>query len=144
MIKIKNNSGFTLLELLIVVFIIGLLAVLVLVNISNVRSKSRDSSRVADIQAIQNGLAMYETNNQAYPDSLGVQTEITGSDLMSSALIGDGVMKGVPVDPTNAAVEGVTYKYYYTSDDGSDYLLEYYLETNSVLGKSQGLNTASP
>lgn len=143
--KIKKDSGFTLMELLIVIFIIGLLAVLVLVNIVNVRSKSRDARRVADMQSMQNGLAMYETNNQAYPDSSGDRTQIDGSaDIMSAALLSDGVMRGVPIDPLDATIEGVTYHYFYTSADGSDYLLEYYLETNSVLGKSQGLNIASP
>ena len=49
-----------------------------------------------------------------------------------------------PEESGYATIEGVTYNYFYTSADGADYLLEYYLETNSVLGKSQGLNRASP
>ncbi len=143
---IKKSGGFTLIELLVVVFIVALLAVLILINISAIRTKSRDSRRVADIKSIQEGLAMYHNNHQEYPDSGGAPIEINGSsDALSQALINEDVMRGVPTDPLNNTVGGVPYKYFYESlDSERDYQLEYYLETDSILGKSQGLNIATP
>lgn len=138
-----NNKpkGFTLIELLVVIAIIALLAVLVLFSIENIRAKSRDTRRVTDIKSVQEGLAMYHNNYQLYPVYDGY---ITGSDVLSNSLVADGVMQAVPTDPLNKIMEGVIYKYYYQSAQGKTYLIEYYLETDSVQSKSQGLNTASP
>ncbi|MBL7154893.1 MAG: type II secretion system protein [Candidatus Portnoybacteria bacterium] len=136
-----KQKGFTLIELLVVIAIIALLAVLVLFSIENIRAKSRDTRRVTDIKSVQEGLAMYHNDYQLYPVADGY---ITGSDAVSNALVADGVMRAVPIDPLNKTMKGVIYKYYYQSVQGKTYLIEYYLETDSVQGKSQGLNTAVP
>lgn len=137
----EKSAGFTLIELLVVVFIIAILAVLVLVNIQNIRAKARDVRRASNIKSIQEGLAMYQNDQRSYPIYDGY---ITGGDAMSTALINQGVMQGVPVDPFNNTVDGVDYRYYYQSIQGNTYVIEYNLETNSIQGKSQGLNTALP
>jgi len=136
-----KSAAFTLIELLVVIAIIALLAVLVLFSIENIRAKSRDARRVNDIKSIQGGLAMFHNDYQLYPVYDGY---ITGSDVFSNALVADGAMQGVPIYPLNDTREAVTYKYYYQSVQGKTYLIEYYLETDSVQGKSQGLNTTSP
>jgi len=139
--RIKKSVGFTLIELLVVVAIIALLAVLILFSVENIRAKSRDSRRVSDIKSIQEGLAMYHNDYQLYPVADGY---ITGSDVLSNGLVGDGVMQAVPIDPLNKTMEGVIYKYYYQSVQGKTYLIEYYLETDSVQSKSKGLNAVVP
>ena len=141
MYKFKNYQGFTLIELLVVVAIIGLLAILVLVNVGDIRAKSRDTSRVADIKSIQEGLDMYQLNHSEYPTYDGF---ITGADDMSNAIVGDELMSMVPVDPLDRDMNGITYKYHYLSADGTVYTIEYYLETDSVLGKPAGFNVAIP
>ncbi len=139
--QIIKSAAFTLIELLVVVAVIALLAVLVLFSIENIRAKSRDARRVTDIKSIQEGLAMFHNDYQLYPVYDGY---ITGSDVMSSALIADGVIQGVPIDPLNDTMEAVTYKYYYQSTQGKTYLIQYYLETDSIQSKNQGLNTVIP
>jgi type II secretion system protein G len=144
--KFQDKKGFTLIELLVVVAVLGLLATIILFSVDNIRAKSRDSRRVADIKSIQEALSMYYNNNYLYPDSGGGVIEINGtSDAMSQALISDGVIQGVPVDPLNKEMGGVTYKYYYQSLDSQiDYELTYYLETSSIQSRSQGVNIAGP
>ncbi len=137
----KSSAGFTLIELLVVVAILGLLATMVLFNVEGVRAKSRDARRVSDIKSIQEALGMYNNNHQLYPIS---DEYITGSDAMSTALTGDKLISRTPVDPINGTIEGVIYKYHYQSLQGDSYVIEYYLETNSIHSKSQGLNTVSP
>jgi len=136
-----KNKGFTLIELLVVVAVLGLLAAIVLFSVDGIKSKSRDARRVADIKSIQEGLAMYSNNNQAYPIFDGY---ITGSDSMSTDLESDGGINGVPADPINDAMGGVTYRYYYQSTQGSDYVIQYYLETDSIQGHPAGLNSTGP
>ena len=53
MVSLKQRqSGFTIVELLIVIVIIGILATLVIVTFSGVQQKARDSERKTDINAI--------------------------------------------------------------------------------------------
>ena len=138
----RKNKGFTLIELLVVIAIIGLLATVVLIGASSTKAKSKDARRVSDIRSIMIGLTMYHNDNQTYPDSGGARIEINGTtDALSQALISSGVIRGVPVDPNNTG----DYKYKYESlVNQSDYELEYYLETNSIPDKSQGLNIEGP
>ena len=136
-----NKKAFTIIELLVVIAIIGLLAAIVLTTVKTVKEKSRDARRVSDIKSIQEGLTIYENDAQIFPVYDGY---ITGSDIVSLALLSNGAMKAMPLDPLNAVVDGVIYKYYYQSVNGATYLIKYYLETNSIQGRSKGLNTASP
>jgi prepilin-type N-terminal cleavage/methylation domain-containing protein len=59
--------GFTLIELMVVISIIGMLAALTLVVISNARIKSRDTKRVADIRQVISGLELYFNDCGSYP-----------------------------------------------------------------------------
>ncbi|MEA2113348.1 MAG: prepilin-type N-terminal cleavage/methylation domain-containing protein [Patescibacteria group bacterium] len=138
---IKKNLGFTLIEILVVVAVLGLLTTIVLFSVAGIRAKSRDTRRVGDIKSIQEALGMYNNNHQFYPISDGY---ITGNDAMSTALTDDLLISGAPVDPIDGEIDGVTYKYYYQSLQGDTYVIEYYLETDSIHNKPQGLNTATP
>lgn len=61
------RRGFTLVEILIVVSIIGLLASIVLVGLGSFRARGRDARRVADLREIQNALELYYGKNISYP-----------------------------------------------------------------------------
>lgn len=62
-----NRLGFTLVEMLVVIAIIGLLSSAVIVGLNEARSKARDSRRIADLRQIQNGLEVFYSNNRFYP-----------------------------------------------------------------------------
>ncbi len=65
------RKGFTLIEMLVVVAIIGLLSSTILVGLGNARSKARDARRISDLRQIQTGLENYYVeNNQSYPQAL--------------------------------------------------------------------------
>lgn len=63
----KTTKGFTLVELLVAVGIIGVLASVSLVSVNSIRGKARDSKRIADIKEVQNALEAYYSNNGYYP-----------------------------------------------------------------------------
>lgn len=63
----SRRAGFTLIEMLVVVAVIGLLSSAVLVGLNDARERARDSRRVADLRQIQNGLEIFYSNNRFYP-----------------------------------------------------------------------------
>lgn len=75
MVSLKQRqSGFTIVELLIVIVIIGILATLVIVTFAGVQQKARDSERKTDINAIAGQLEAGYANKGYYPTILGLQS----------------------------------------------------------------------
>ena len=64
-----DDKGFTLLEMMVVIMIIGLLASLIVPNILGNKDKADQKKAVADITALENALEMYHMDNGTYPDS---------------------------------------------------------------------------
>jgi general secretion pathway protein G len=95
---VLEQGGFTLLELLIVIVIIGILALLILPNITSAPKKARDTRRKTDLTAIQKGLEEYYIDDNAYPATL--------SNLTAGSA---PILKSVPTDPKNTSPYVYTY-----------------------------------
>lgn len=82
----RNNKGFTIIELLIVIVIIGILATIIIATYSSLQSKARNAKRQSDITAIQGQIELYYGSNNHYPtlanlnDSNWVSTNMKGFD----------------------------------------------------------------
>ncbi|MFZ5559663.1 MAG: type II secretion system protein [Patescibacteria group bacterium] len=141
----KQERGFTLVELLVVVAIIGLLVGMLVISIKGIKAKARDTQRVADINSYATALGLYHNDYNTYPIYDGY---ITRTDSLSTALINAEIMNNPPLDPLNQDSVGCGslsgYHYYYRSTDGRDYYLGYCLETDSIHGKSKGENYFIP
>lgn len=75
--KISASKGFTLIELMVVIAIIGLLASVVMASLNDVRSKARDTARIQTLRQIETALYSYYSNNGFYPKimhGLGVES----------------------------------------------------------------------
>lgn len=66
--QLRKQSGFTIIELLIVIAIIGILALLVLTNFQGAQAKGRDTVRKSDINSIYQKLEEYYNEEGGYPD----------------------------------------------------------------------------
>jgi general secretion pathway protein G len=63
----RAASGFTLIEILVVVAIIGILAAVIVPRVVGETDRARRTRAVADLRAIENALAMYKLDNGVYP-----------------------------------------------------------------------------
>jgi general secretion pathway protein G len=89
MISLKKRSeGFTIVELLIVIVVIGILATLVIVTFTGIQQKARDTQRKTDVDAVASHVeAFYASEDKGYypmatnmSDSTWVSTNLKGLD----------------------------------------------------------------
>jgi len=86
---IKNSkAGFTLIELMVVVTIIGILASIVLVSLGDARVKARDVRRLADVRQVTLGLEFYIDEYMHYPPIMGAATAAQRWQKMKECLEG--------------------------------------------------------
>jgi prepilin-type N-terminal cleavage/methylation domain-containing protein len=65
--KRARSSGFTIVELLIVIVVIGILATLVIVTFTGIQQRARNSQRETDLKAIQSHVAAFYADKGYYP-----------------------------------------------------------------------------
>lgn len=123
------KKGFTLLELLIVIAIIGLLASVILVAVDDAREKGRDSRRIQDMKEIKKALALYYDANGRYP---AISSPYDASAL-SAALVPQYI-NAMPSDPSNQTSPN-TYRYISlsTMDTFRSYSMTVKLERNAAI-----------
>lgn len=63
-----NNKGFTIIELLVVIVIIGILIALALPNLFSAQARGRDTDRKNELKNLQTKLETYFNDNDSYPD----------------------------------------------------------------------------
>lgn len=106
--KYNARRGFTLVELVVVMAIIGVLATLLMVNFVNVSARGRDGTRKSDLQQMRTALELYRSDVGSYPETANFPT--CGSPFTNPNDTGVVYMQKVPCDPKNAA----PYVYQYT------------------------------
>ena len=65
--SLKAVPGFTLVELLVTVSIIGILSSITYFSVGNIRQMARDSKRLADMKQLQTALEFYFNQTNGYP-----------------------------------------------------------------------------
>jgi general secretion pathway protein G len=68
----RAEAGFTLVEIMVVVVILGLLATLVVQNVMGASDTAREKKALSDVRTIADAVRMYRVNNGKLPDSLDV------------------------------------------------------------------------
>lgn len=123
-----SKKGFTLIEILVVISIVGLLSSVFLVGLAGFRSRGRDARRLADIKSVQQGVEIYYTRCGRYPGDADCVAGTAGAktwSALSTALTGTsglGITK-VPTDPL-----GTNDYRYGVSGDGQSYIIGAVLE----------------
>ena len=63
----RAQAGFTLVELMVVLVILGLLATIVIINVMPALDKGTETKAKADIATLEQGIDMYHLSNRRYP-----------------------------------------------------------------------------
>lgn len=99
----KLQRGFTLIEIMVVVVIIGILIGLIAPNILGRVDQAKVTAAKADIATLEQALDMYKLDNQTYPSTdQGLKALVqkpTGSPVPRKWNPAGYLKKGLPVDP---------------------------------------------
>ena len=117
----KRNSGFTIVELLIVIVVIGILALLVITTYSGIQAKARNSKRQTDVASVQTQLEAYFSQNGYYPS----RTDMNSATWLTTNM--KSLDQNALIDPSNptqsktlvAAPVAKSYAYAVTDSSGN-------------------------
>lgn len=109
--SIRRSRGFTILEIMIVIVIIGLLASMVAQNLMGNKEKADIQKAVSDISAFETSLGLYRLNNKRFP------TTEQGLQALVEKPTAEPIPKSYPDEPYIKRLQ--------TDPWGNDYLYEY-------------------
>ncbi|NLH46175.1 MAG: prepilin-type N-terminal cleavage/methylation domain-containing protein [Acholeplasmataceae bacterium] len=106
----KNKKGFTLVELVVVIAILGILAGIAIPRFMDATASARGSKIVADLRTIDSAVSMYYAKTGAYP-SAGDSSEMVPSYLAAWPTPGFSSSTSVifPYQTTAVSVTSYTY-----------------------------------
>ncbi|MDF2153993.1 type II secretion system major pseudopilin GspG [Vibrio sp. CAU 1672] len=112
----SKQRGFTLLEVMVVVVILGILASFVVPNLLGNKEKADQQKAVTDIVALENALDMYKLDNSVYPTTdQGLEALVSKPSNPEPRNYRDGgYIKRLPKDPW-----GYEYQYLSPGDNGT-------------------------
>lgn len=98
----SEEAGFTLIEIMVVVFILGLLVTLVAPKILGRTDEAKRTKAAADLRGIEQALHLYKLDNGNYPTTdQGLQALVSKpeSGIVPARWNPEGYLEKIPVDP---------------------------------------------
>lgn len=112
-----RQRGFTLIELMVVIVIIGLLSTFVVINVLPSQDRAMVEKVKADVALLEQAVEMYRLDNLAYPTTeQGLEALVSKPDGLSrpERYRSDGYVKRLPNDPW-----GNPYQYVFPGEHGA-------------------------
>ncbi|WP_286264522.1 type II secretion system major pseudopilin GspG [Thalassotalea atypica] len=97
-----KHQGFTLIEIMVVIVILGILGSFVVPNIMGSQERANLQKAVSDINALEASLKMYKLDNYKYPSTeQGIESLVTATDIepLPRRFPEEGYITRLPKDP---------------------------------------------
>lgn len=158
----RKQTGFTIVELLIVIVVIGILAAITIVAYNGIQKRASDTRRHSDITIITKALELYYIDNGRYPAGSGSTTinaswsttaDASWQNLVTALRPYAATLPSDPISTPGVAVtgsSGYNYAYYANNSNfcgaaaGKMYILVYRLENGAQENYFDGDCTTNP
>jgi prepilin-type N-terminal cleavage/methylation domain-containing protein len=136
----SKSKGFTLIELIIVIAILGILAGIAIPRFLDAQAAARGSRIVADLRTIDSAATIYYAKNGKYPDAITTATPATtdgfiGANLAAWPTPNIGTFIVMQVTGSEKTFKDVTAANYTLTSEGraqyDGHTVEYYLGMSS-------------
>ena len=131
------KRGFTVIELLVVIVVIGILTSITIVTYSSIQQRSRDSRRDSDTTQIKIAIEKFHSDKSMYPASCG---DNVGCPISSLAVELSSYLKSVPHDPKNTVDTSGDYQYIRGAVTDDSYALLVSYEVKAVCKTGLNIN----
>lgn len=114
--RLKNNKGFTLIELVLVITILGILAVMALPNFYNITQNASDSARDGVVGAVRAGINLERASRLVTDPTATFTATLDGAAVGEpaaggAAIFGTVLQQGVTDTAWNSTTAGLVYTY---------------------------------
>lgn len=133
----KTSGGFTIVELLIVIVVIGILAAITIVAYNGIQTRGRDAARNSDVKNIRTAIELYKADNGVYPP-LGCADCGAGAAGLSAYLV-PTYMSSVPADPKPG---NQNYQYVWGPVANASYSIKISYEAKPICQQGVNMNSS--
>lgn len=135
---LSKQSGFTIVEMILVIVIIAVLATITTVSYRGIEQRSRDATRTRDITEVQKALEKYRYDNGIYP-SVGTDNTAYALSTLATALV-PKYLDAIPTAPSGSP-SGTDYQYVRGAASAASYGIRMYYESKPDC--QRGVNNTS-